>query len=280
MSTSCLLVRRTAYVSEVIEVGGNRDSGPVRGEGVESAPPGAEAGRAGSQVPAAWRTAAEHYFGERLPLAERYADLLATDGVVRGLIGPREVPRIWDRHLLNSVALLELLGSAATVTDVGSGAGLPGLALAIARPGLNVVLVEAQLRRTTFLEEAVANLGLDNVSVLRARAEEAVGRAEPADVVVARAVAPLDRLVTWCLPLASVGGRLLALKGASAVDEIRTHQDAVRKAGGGEPGLVACGAEFLEPAATVIQVVREREAGTAGRPRRDRPSRKRRTSDR
>ncbi len=203
------------------------------------------------------RAAAEHYFGDRLDLAARYAELLATDGVVRGLIGPREVPRIWDRHLLNSVAMVELIGSDATVADVGSGAGLPGIPLAIAMPDLDVQLVEPQLRRTTFLAEVVEALKLDRVTVVRARAEEAPRRMPQVDAVVARAVAPLGRLAEWCLPLAKVGGRLLALKGASAAEEVAAQRAAVRRAGGGEPVVLTCGNVLGQPA-TVVSVVRER----------------------
>lgn len=216
-------------------------------------------------IPDDLRPAAEHYFGDRLDLAARYADLLATDGVVRGLIGPREVPRIWDRHLLNSVALVDLIPPGATVADVGSGAGLPGIALAIARPDLGLYLVEPQLRRTTFLAEVVGALQLDRVTVVRARAEEAPRRMPPVDVVVARAVAPLGRLAEWCLPLAVMGGRLLALKGASAADEVAAQRALVRRAGGADPEVLTCGG-VLEPPATVVSVVRERAVRPARRP--------------
>lgn len=212
--------------------------------------------------------AAGALFGERLPLATEYARLLATDGVVRGLIGPREAERIWSRHLLNCAAVNELIPDDASVADVGSGAGLPGIVLAIARPDLSIALVEPLARRTTFLSEVVSELGLDNVTVVRARAEDAVGKTPAADVVTARAVAPLDRLVAWCLPLARVGGRLLALKGTTAADEIAAYRDAVARAGGGEPVIRLCGAGLLPDPATVVEIVREREvAPPAGRGR-------------
>jgi 16S rRNA (guanine527-N7)-methyltransferase len=214
--------------------------------------------------------AARALFGERLGLADQYAELLVTDGVVRGLIGPREAPRIWDRHLLNCAAVAELIQPGARVVDVGSGAGLPGLALAIARPDLSVVLVEPLARRTSFLTEVVAALGLDGtVTVLRARAEEAVGRLPegPADIVAARAVAALDRLAGWCLPLAKVGGRLLAIKGASAAVEAAEYAAAVRRLGGGQPAVRVCGADLLDPATTVVEVVRERPVTPPGRRR-------------
>src|SRR3954447_14587324 len=142
-------------------------------------------------------------FGSRLPLAVRYAELLGTVAVERGLIGPREGGRIWSRHLLNSAVVEDLVPIDARVVDVGSGAGLPGLALALARPDLQVALVEPLLRRTEFLTEAVRALELaDRVRVVRGRAEDGATRLAVggAAIVVARAVAPLDRMVRWCLP--------------------------------------------------------------------------------
>lgn len=151
-------------------------------------------------------------FADRLAWVERYAAALADQGVLRGLLGPREVPRLWERHLLNSAAVAPSLPSTGVVVDLGSGAGLPGVVLACMRPELSFVLVEPMLRRTDWLREVVDVVGLDNVEVRRARAEELVGEVA-ADVVTARAVAPLDRLAGWALPLCRVGGELLALEG-------------------------------------------------------------------
>lgn len=213
-------------------------------------------------------------FGDRLPVAVRYAALLTTDGVRRGLIGPREAPRIWDRHLLNCAVVAELIPTGAVVLDVGSGAGLPGIALAIARPDLTVVLIEPLARRTAFLAHVVPELGLaGTVRVLRARAEDVrFGSPEfpaPGDVVTARALAPLDRLAAWCLPLAAVGGRLLALKGSSAPEEVAEHRDRVAALGGGEPVVRRCGSGLIDPPTIVVEVVRERHgeaaAGSTGR---------------
>ncbi|WP_191838740.1 16S rRNA (guanine(527)-N(7))-methyltransferase RsmG [Catellatospora chokoriensis] len=216
-------------------------------------------GVTGSVLSPDLRPAAEALFGDRLDTATRYVALLATDGVVRGLIGPREAPRLWDRHLLNCAAVAELISPSATVVDVGSGAGLPGIVLAVARPDISVILVEPLARRTAFLEEAVAALGLTGqVTVVRGRAEEQIGQLS-ADVVTARAVAPLDRLAGWCLPLASLGGRLLALKGVSAADEIVEHGDAVARLGGGTPVIHQCGVGLIDPPTTVVEIVRERE---------------------
>lgn len=220
------------------------------------------------ELPVDLDPAAQALFGDRLGLARRYAELLATDGVVRGLIGPREAPRIWDRHLLNCAVAAELIPSGASVVDVGSGAGLPGMVLAVARPDLTVTLVEPLARRTVFLPEAVATLGLDGTTtVYRARAEDCVGKLPLADIVTARAVAPLDRLAGWCLPLTTVGGRVLALKGASADAEIVEHRDAVSRLGGGTPVVRVLGGEILQSPATVVEIVRERDVTPTARRR-------------
>lgn len=215
-------------------------------------------------VPPALADAARTLFGDRLGLAVTYSELLATDGVVRGLLGPREAPRIWARHLLNCAAVTELIPFGSTLIDVGSGAGLPGIVLAVARPDLRVTLIEPLARRTAFLVEVVTRLGLDrSVRVIRARAEDCTGPAAvdappPADIVTARAVAPLDRLADWCLPLVAAGGRLLALKGASAADEVAEHREAVARLGGDAPVVRRCGVGLLEPPTTVVEVVRAR----------------------
>ncbi|MFY0408329.1 16S rRNA (guanine(527)-N(7))-methyltransferase RsmG [Solicola sp. PLA-1-18] len=195
-------------------------------------------------------------FGSALPLAERYADLLAGAGVERGLIGPRETGRLWDRHLLNSAVMAEVLPHGGTVADVGSGAGLPGIPIALARPDLHLVLVEPLKRRATFLDEVVDELDLaDRVQVVRLRAEDAVGTVS-ADVVVSRALAPLARLVRWCLPLTTPSGHVAALKGESAPAEIDRDLAEVEAAGGGAPDVVRCGVGVVDPAATVVRVPR------------------------
>lgn len=219
----------------------------------------------GTDAPAAARV----LFGARLELAAGYGRLLAGDGVRRGLIGPREVDRIWERHLLNSAVLADLLPMGARVVDVGAGAGLPGVPIAIRRPDLRVDLVEPMQRRVLFLEEVVAELGLgETVRVVRGRAEEAQVRttAGDADWVVARAVAPLDRLVRWCLPLLAQGGTLLALKGARAAEEVAEHRRAVAELGGRGVEVVELGAEVLPVPARVI-VVRRGPAGRTWRGR-------------
>jgi len=208
--------------------------------------------------------AAEAYFGPRLRLAGRYAQSLGTDAVVRGLIGPREADRLWDRHILNCAAIAPAMPSDAQVIDVGSGAGLPGVVLAIARPDLHVTLVESLTRRTAYLDEIVESLDLaDRVIVVRARAEDVAANAlmfhvKPADVVTARAVAPLDRLAGWCLPLARIGGRLVALKGTTASDEVAAHAGAVARLGGSPPIVREYGAGLLPDPTTIVEIVRER----------------------
>lgn len=193
-------------------------------------------------------------FGDRLGLAEAYADLLGSQGVVRGLIGPRELPRLWPRHLLNSALLAELVPAGATVCDIGSGAGLPGIPLAIARPDLAVELVEPMLRRTTFLVEAVARLQLGSVRVTRSRAEGLAGH-RAVDAVVVRAVAPLSRLAAWCLPLLRPGGSLLALKGSRAQEELAAAEGDLLRHGAAGWDVVTCGRRD-EGRATVLRVLR------------------------
>jgi 16S rRNA (guanine527-N7)-methyltransferase len=203
-------------------------------------------------------TTAAGVFASAMPTAERFADLLATAGTERGLIGPREVPRLWDRHLLNCAVLTDLVPDDATVCDIGSGAGLPGLVMAIRRRDLQVTLVEPLLRRTTFLEEAVDLLDLRNVEVVRARAESLHGARE-FDVVTSRAVAALDKLLGWSLPLVRRGGVLLAMKGASAADELAGSGDVLERLGGREPEVVHIGSDQLSVPTTVVRV----EAGGA-----------------
>jgi 16S rRNA (guanine527-N7)-methyltransferase len=208
--------------------------------------------------------AAVAVFGAAVDRAAAYARLLATDGTVRGLIGPREVPRLWDRHLLNSAAIAPLVPDGARVVDVGSGAGLPGIPLALARPDLTMTLLEPLARRVAFLLECVDRLGLDNVTVVRGRAEEGPVRRElgGAVVVTARAVAPLDKLAGWCLPLLRTGGRLLAMKGSTAAEELAAVQPL---AGAADAVLTEVG----NPPATVVVVTRGTVRATArgGRPR-------------
>jgi 16S rRNA (guanine527-N7)-methyltransferase len=204
--------------------------------------------------------AAAEVFGAELPRLEAYAALLAGPGTERGLLGPREVPRLWERHLLNCAGLSELVADGEVVLDLGSGAGLPGLVLALQRPEVQVVLVESLQRRATFLSEAVESLGLRNTVVRRARAEELHGKVE-VDVVTARAVAPVDRLAAWSLPLLRSGGRLLALKGEQAAAELEIARPALVRLGAVASSVVEVGSVDLHTHARIVVV----EAGAPQR---------------
>lgn len=205
---------------------------------------------------------AHQLFGAAYDRVVEYVRMLATDGVVRGLVGPREVPRLWDRHVVNCAVVSELIGPGERVADVGSGAGLPGIVLALARPDLQVVLVEPLARRTVFLEECRTALRIENLTVYRGRAEQpetvkAIGRV---DVVTSRAVASLDKLAAWCLPLLRPDGRMLAIKGESAATEVEKHRAEVARRGGTRIEVKRCGIGVVEPPATVIVVFRRDSA--------------------
>ncbi|MER7656403.1 16S rRNA (guanine(527)-N(7))-methyltransferase RsmG [Streptomyces albidoflavus] len=197
---------------------------------------------------------AREVFGERFPDAVRYAELLADAGVRRGLIGPREVPRLWERHLLNCAVLSEAIDEGVSVCDVGSGAGLPGIPLALVRPDLTITLLEPLLRRTTFLTEVVELLGLDHVTVVRGRAEEVLGKLPPVHVVTARAVAPLERLAGWGVPLLRPYGQMLALKGDTAEEEVKAASAALSKLGAVSTSVVQVGEGIVDPLSTVVRV--------------------------
>ena len=200
------------------------------------------------------RETAEAAFGPGLALAERYAQLLRTDGVTRGFFGPHEADRLWDRHLVNCAAAVSAFPRTGLVADVGSGAGLPGIPLALARPALRVRLGEPLLRRATFLTEVVDRLELGNVEVVRARAEDLRG-AWTVDVVTARAVAPLGRLAGWCLPLVTPGGAMLALKGDRAAVELATSEQQLRRLGATSWSVEEHGAGLVDPPVRVVRIV-------------------------
>jgi 16S rRNA (guanine527-N7)-methyltransferase len=196
-------------------------------------------------------------FGAATEAVTRYVAMLAGDGVVRGLIGPREVPRLWDRHVLNSAALAEAVPQGARVVDVGSGAGLPGIPLALARPDLAVTLVEPMARRVEFLQDVVAELGAP-WRIVRGRAEErsVVRAVGPVDVVTARAVAPLPRLVGWCRGLLAPGTQLIALVGAKAAAEVPGLLPELEAAGMRDVHTRAVGVELGAAATTVVVMTR------------------------
>jgi 16S rRNA (guanine527-N7)-methyltransferase len=210
----------------------------------------------GEPVPVSPAIAAE-VFGTALPAVERYVAMLAGDGVVRGLIGPREVSRLWDRHVLNSAAMAEVVPAGARVVDVGSGAGLPGVPLGLARPDLAITLVEPMARRVEFLTDVVASLGAP-WRVVRGRAEErsVVRTVGPVDVVTARAVAPLPRLVGWCRGLLRPGSQLIALVGARAAAEVPALLPELEAAGMRDVHTRSVGVELGAAATTVVVMTR------------------------
>ncbi len=202
--------------------------------------------------------AAAAIFGDRLELAEAYHRSLATDGSIRGFIGPREIPRLWERHILNCAVIGEAMDYGVAIADIGSGAGLPGIPLAIARPDLRITLIEPLLKRSVYLGEIVGELGLANVTVIRGRAEEkqvrqALGRI---DVVTSRAVAPLGRLAGWSLPLVRVGGSMIAMKGSSVGEELERDAAEITAAGGGRAEILSVGQEHLSAPTTLIRIPR------------------------
>ncbi|WP_323959877.1 16S rRNA (guanine(527)-N(7))-methyltransferase RsmG [Arthrobacter sp. JZ12] len=198
--------------------------------------------------------AARTIFGERLSLAERFVSHLATSGIERGLLGPREVPRLWERHVLNCAVIGELVPSDARIADVGSGAGLPGVALAIARPDAQLVLIEPLERRVAWLHEVTQDLGLTNVDIFRGRAEQAVGKFD-VNVVTARAVSALTGLATLTIPLLQGSGEVLAIKGRSAAEEVAKAAKVIRRLGGVDTRIEAVGSSLLEEPTTVVRIV-------------------------
>ena len=222
---------------------------------------GGSADGAAAAFPPAAPDSAAAVFGPLLQVATEFVARLASDGVTRGLIGPREVPRLWERHVLNSAAIAEAVPEGARVVDVGSGAGLPGIPLGIARPDVDLILVEPMARRVEFLEQVVAGLaepaGL-RWRVVRGRAEEksvakAVG---PVDVVTARAVAPLPRLVGWCRGLMRPGTQLVALVGASALAGLPALVPELEAAGMRDVHARAVGSGLGDAATTVVVMTR------------------------
>lgn len=240
---------------------------PGSGDPAPADPPGAQARAAVSPADASGAAApglpdpgaaapdppaaAAALFGAALPAARRYAALLAGPGVQRGIVGPAEAARIWDRHLMNCAAVAGLVPPRCVLADLGSGAGLPGIVLALLRPEADVILVESLARRAAFLTECIAELRLTRTRVLRGRAEELTGQVR-ADVVTARAVAPLGRLAGWAAGLCRPGGTVLAIKGSSARDEVTRDRVVLRQLGVTDLAVVEVGAGLADPPATVV----------------------------
>jgi 16S rRNA (guanine527-N7)-methyltransferase len=210
--------------------------------------------------------AAAATFGDALGKAREFAGLLASHGVSRGLLGPREAARLWDRHLMNCAVVADLVPPSGELVDIGSGAGLPGVVLAMLRPEVRVVLLEPMLRRARFLSECAESLELANVTVVRARAEEV---AMSADIATARAVAPLGRLVGWAAGVVRPGGTILAIKGQGAEEELKAAEPALRRLGVQSTEVLRVGHGRVVPATTVVRVVtrargREEQLGAHG----------------
>ena len=203
---------------------------------------------------------AAEFFGSELGRAGQYARLLAGPGVARGLIGPHEVPRLWERHLINSAAVASLVPRPGSLVDLGSGAGLPGIVLALLLPDVQVTLLEPMLRRAAFLGECVTGLGLTNAEVCRARAQEVAGRIS-ADAVTARAVAPLGQLAGLALGLLRPGGVVLAIKGARAQAEVAAARQTLRRLGVRDAEVLRLGGDRVDPAATVVRLTASWRAG-------------------
>jgi 16S rRNA (guanine527-N7)-methyltransferase len=192
----------------------------------------------------------EQALGPGFTQLSKFADILAQDGVRLGLIGPREVERIWDRHILNCAALTELIEDGQSIIDIGSGAGLPGIVLAILKPNSKVTLIEPMQRRTDFLTQAKADLGLTNVEIIRGRAE---GQKVTAQIVTSRAVAPLDKLLAWSWPLVRKGGKVLAIKGEKAQEELENAQKVISFLKDSPATITTCGLA-LDLSVTVVQI--------------------------
>ncbi|HTX81071.1 MAG TPA: 16S rRNA (guanine(527)-N(7))-methyltransferase RsmG [Streptosporangiaceae bacterium] len=218
-----------------------------------------------ADVAAAGDAAAE-MFGDSLPKAEKYAQLLTSIGVERGVVGPAEMDRIWDRHLLNSGAVARLVPAKCSLVDVGSGAGLPGIVLAMLLPGATVTLLEPMARRVEFLQQTVADLQLANVEVVRGRAEDLAGQLA-GDVITARAVAPLDKLAGLCLGLARPGGRVLAIKGSNADAELAKARPVLARLGVTDARIVHAASADGRATATVVAFTAPERRGSAARGR-------------
>jgi 16S rRNA (guanine527-N7)-methyltransferase len=195
--------------------------------------------------------AAVAIFGDQIDQARSFAQTLANDSDELGLLGPRELDKLWSRHILNSAVVAELVKPGDKVADVGSGAGLPGIPMAIARPDAEFVLIEPMERRSNWMLQVVEDLGLKNVRILRSRAEDATE--QDFDIVTARAVAALDKLLKMCVPLLKPRGALIALKGSKAADEIANAKKLEKKLGISSFEILTCGKKFLSEPTSVVK---------------------------
>lgn len=202
------------------------------------------------------RAKAQERWPEAFTQLDRYHHWLCVDGVDRGLVGPREIERMWDRHINNSAVLEELIPHGVSVIDVGSGAGLPGIPLAIVRPDLKITLLEPLARRVDYLNEVISDLGItDRVDVVRGRAEESSAKHLSADVVTGRAVAALSKLITWCWPLVKTDGQILMIKGQSAAEEIEEAASLLRRKNLAAT-VLQTGDGVVDPQTTAVRLVK------------------------
>ncbi|SDR93954.1 16S rRNA m(7)G-527 methyltransferase [Paraoerskovia marina] len=199
--------------------------------------------------------AVRELLGEALPQIVQFAEMLETDGELRGLIGPRELPRLWERHILNSAAVVQFVRDAPTIADIGSGAGLPGIVVAAMVPSATVTLIEPMERRCTWLAEVVEALGLENVVIKRGRAEEFHDAFEVA-AVTSRAVAALDKLSRLSLPLVEVGGQMVVLKGQNVQQEIPKALKVIRRFKASEPEVLSAEVAAGVESTTVVRIRR------------------------
>lgn len=211
---------------------------------------------AGNEEPDIPREVLIEYFGDSFVVVEKFAERLRSEGELRGLIGPREVPRIWDRHILNSAAVVPFLPRTGLIADVGSGAGLPGVVIAAMRPEATVYLIEPMERRCAWLTEIAEDLSLPNIEVKRGRAEEYHGAFE-CDAVTSRAVAALDKLARLSLPLVRPGGEMIVLKGRNVSREIDPARKVLRKLKGSEPEIIEAPTLPGVETTTVVRIVRQ-----------------------
>ena len=195
----------------------------------------------------------EEALGAGFSKLAQYAEILVKDAVRLGIIGPREVDRIWDRHILNCAALTELIPDGQSIIDIGSGAGLPGIVLAILNPNSAVTLIEPMQRRAEFLTQTKTELGLSNVEILRGRAE---GQKVSAQNVTSRAVAPLNKLLSWSWPLVEKGGKVLAIKGEKATEELAEVKNELVSLKSSTAIIKTCGLA-LDLSVTVVEITKE-----------------------
>lgn len=213
---------------------------------------GEERGNAASPPPVTPQNAHD-LLGARTEKMAEYVRHLCDTGVSHGLMGPREVPRMWERHVLNCAVVHPGIPEDAAVADIGAGAGLPGLVLAIARPDLQLTLIEPLLRRTVWLERVSDELGLSNVRILRGRAEEFWGK-ESFDVVTSRAVARLGELARWSLPLVNRGGEMFVLKGSRAADELKNDAPVLQRLRVSSAEIEEWGVGVVDPATVTVRL--------------------------